>query len=66
MVDGIVTLLLSLMIWSRWPAGSLWVAGTLVGIGMVWTGITRLMMALAFRNNYRDKGEGSSEGRRAA
>jgi uncharacterized membrane protein HdeD (DUF308 family) len=66
LVDGIVTLLLSLMIWSRWPAGSLWVAGTLVGIGMVWTGVTRLMMALAFRNHYSDKGEGSSEGRRAA
>jgi len=66
LVDGIVTLLLSLMIWSRWPAGSLWVAGTLVGIGMVWTGVTRLMMALAFRNHYRCKGEGSSEGRRAA
>jgi uncharacterized membrane protein HdeD (DUF308 family) len=66
LVDGIVTLLLGLMIWSRWPAGSLWVAGMLVGIGMVWTGVTRLMMALAFRNNYRDQADRSSEGRRAA
>lgn len=47
LLDGIVTLVLGFMIWNRWPLSSLWVIGTLVGISMVMTGITRLMMALA-------------------
>ena len=49
LLDGIVTLVLGFMIWNRWPVGSLWVIGTLVGISMVMTGTTRLMMALAVR-----------------
>jgi uncharacterized membrane protein HdeD (DUF308 family) len=49
LVDGIITLILGFMIWDRWPVSSLWVIGTLVGISMVMTGTTRLMMALAAR-----------------
>jgi uncharacterized membrane protein HdeD (DUF308 family) len=49
LLDGIITLVLGFMIWNRWPSGSLWVIGTFVGISMVMTGITRLMMALAVR-----------------
>ena len=46
---GIVTLILGLMIWEHWPSGSLWVIGTLVGINMIMTGTTRLMLTLAVR-----------------
>jgi uncharacterized membrane protein HdeD (DUF308 family) len=46
---GIVTLILGLMIWRHWPSGSLWVIGTLVGINLMMTGTTRLMMTLAVR-----------------
>jgi len=49
LLDGIITLLLGFMIWNRWPSSSLWVIGTLVGISMVMTGTTRLMMTLAIR-----------------
>ena len=49
LLDGIITLVLGFMIWNRWPLSSLWVIGTLVGISMVMTGTTRLMMALAVR-----------------
>ena len=49
LLDGVITLLLGLMIWNQWPSSSLWVIGTLVGISMLMTGTTRLMMALAFR-----------------
>jgi uncharacterized membrane protein HdeD (DUF308 family) len=41
LLDGIVTLVLGFMIWNRWPVGSLWVIGTLVGISMVMTEIGR-------------------------
>jgi len=49
LLDGVVTLILSFMIWNHWPLDSLWVVGTLVGVSMVMTGTTRLMMALAVR-----------------
>ncbi len=47
--DGIVTLILGIMVWSHWPNSSAWVIGTLVGISMIMTGYTRLMLSLAAR-----------------
>jgi uncharacterized membrane protein HdeD (DUF308 family) len=49
LLNGIITLILGVMVWNSWPAGSLWVIGTLVGISMVMTGTTRFMMAWAAR-----------------
>lgn len=46
-VDGIVTLVLAIMIWRSWPASSIWVVGTLVGISMIFSGFSRLMLSLA-------------------
>jgi uncharacterized membrane protein HdeD (DUF308 family) len=47
LVDGIITLILAIMIWRAWPASSVWVIGTLVGISMIFSGFSRLMLALA-------------------
>jgi uncharacterized membrane protein HdeD (DUF308 family) len=47
--DGVVTLLLSLLIWAHWPSSSVWAIGTLVGVSMIMSGVTRLMMSLAVR-----------------
>jgi len=41
-VDGIVTLILAVLIWRTWPSSTEWVLGTLVGISMLFSGITRL------------------------
>jgi uncharacterized membrane protein HdeD (DUF308 family) len=49
LVDGIVTLLIAVMIWSTWPSSAAWVVGTLVGISMLFSGITRLMLSIAVR-----------------
>jgi uncharacterized membrane protein HdeD (DUF308 family) len=49
LLDGIVTLILGLMIWQHWPASSIWATGTLVGVSMVMTGVTRLMISVADR-----------------
>lgn len=49
LADGIINLALGFMIWNRWPFGSLWVIGSLVGISMVMSGITRLMLAFSIR-----------------
>ncbi len=49
LVDGIITLVLAVMIWSTWPSSAVWVVGTLVGISMFFSGITRLMLSMAVR-----------------
>ena len=47
--NGSVTLLLAIMILSNWPASKVWVIGTLVGVSMLFSGISRLMMSSAVR-----------------
>jgi uncharacterized membrane protein HdeD (DUF308 family) len=49
MVDGIITLLLGLMIYVHWPSSSVWAIGTLVGVSMIISGVTRVMLSLAVR-----------------
>ena len=63
--DGIVTLVLGVLVWRQWPSSSLWVIGTLVGISMIMTGTTRLMMALAVRRVAKGLGEGTLRQRAA-
>jgi uncharacterized membrane protein HdeD (DUF308 family) len=45
--DGIITLILGLMIWLSWPHGSPWIIGTLIGISMLFSGTSRLMVSLS-------------------
>jgi uncharacterized membrane protein HdeD (DUF308 family) len=47
--DGIITLLLGLLIYLQWPSSSLWAIGTLVGVSMIISGVTRIMFSLAVR-----------------
>jgi uncharacterized membrane protein HdeD (DUF308 family) len=47
--DGILTIILAVMIVMTWPANTEWVIGTLVGISILFTGVTRLAMTLAAR-----------------
>lgn len=46
---GIVTVILAVMIWSQWPSSALWVIGLLVGINLLFTGWSLIMVALAAR-----------------
>jgi uncharacterized membrane protein HdeD (DUF308 family) len=49
LVDGIVTLLLGLMIYVQWPSSSAWAIGILVGVSMISSGATRVMLSLTVR-----------------
>jgi uncharacterized membrane protein HdeD (DUF308 family) len=49
LLDGIITLLLGLMIYAQWPSSSAWAIGTLVGVSMIVSGVTRVMLSLAVR-----------------
>jgi len=48
--DGIITLILAVMIWRTWPSNAAWVIGLLVGISMLFSGTSRLMLSLAARS----------------
>ena len=48
--DGIITLILAVMIWRTWPSNTAWVIGTLVGISMLFSGTSRLMISVAARS----------------
>ena len=48
-LDSIVTLALAVIIWRTWPANVGWVLGLLVGISMLFSGVSRLMLSLAAR-----------------
>ena len=50
LLDGIITLLLGLMIYLRWPSSSAWAIGTLVAASLIVSGVTRVMLSLAVRN----------------
>jgi len=47
--DAIITILLGVLIWAHWPANAEWVVGTLFGISILVSGVTRLMVSMAFR-----------------
>ena len=47
LLDGIITLLLGILIWAQWPFSSAWAIGTLVGVSLIFSGISRLMLSSA-------------------
>lgn len=49
LINGIITVLLGGLIFFHWPSSSIWAIGTLVGINLLMTGISRLMFGLAAR-----------------
>ena len=51
--NGIVALLLGALIWLHWPSSSVWAIGTLVGVNLLLTGVTRLMVGLTGRRLIR-------------
>ena len=47
--NGIVALVLGVLIWLQWPSSSAHAIGTLLGVYLLMTGITRLMFGVAGR-----------------
>jgi uncharacterized membrane protein HdeD (DUF308 family) len=55
LLDGIITIVLAIMIARHWPSSSWWAIGILVGVSILMTGFTRLMIALSLRRRGRQK-----------
>jgi len=49
LINGLITLLLGGLIWVHWPSSSVWAIGTLVGVNLLMTGFSRLMLGMAAR-----------------
>src|SRR5580704_8685542 len=49
LMNAVITLLLGALIWFHWPSSTVWAIGTLVGVNLLMTGISRLMLGVAAR-----------------
>jgi uncharacterized membrane protein HdeD (DUF308 family) len=47
--NGFVTVFLAYIIWRPWPNSSIWAIGTILGINLIFSGITRLSYSIAAR-----------------
>ena len=50
LVGGAINVVLGIMIWQQWPDAALWVIGLFVGIDLIFTGWTWVMLALSVKN----------------
>jgi hypothetical protein len=50
-LDGVVTLILGLMIYVQWVSTAAWAIGVLVGVSLVTSGLTRVMLSVAVRKS---------------
>jgi uncharacterized membrane protein HdeD (DUF308 family) len=49
LLNGIITIVLGGMLWATWPSSTEWAIGTLVGVSIFFSGVSRLMISLAAR-----------------
>jgi len=59
LAGGIINLLLGILIWQQWPAAAIWVIGLFVGIDLIFTGWTWVILALAVKNLQPSRTSGS-------
>jgi uncharacterized membrane protein HdeD (DUF308 family) len=49
LINALITLFVGGLIWFHWPSSSVWAIGTLVGVNLLMTGFSRLMLGLTAR-----------------
>ena len=53
LLSGVISLLLGIAIWRRWPLSGVKFIGLFVGIEMMFTGVSWLMLGLALKSTSR-------------
>lgn len=53
LLNGVVSLVLGAAIWRQWPLSGLWIIGLFVGIEMLFSGVSWVMLGLAVRSTPR-------------
>jgi len=49
LTSGVISLILGILVWDRWPVNALWIIGFFIGIHLIFTGWAEVMLALAVR-----------------
>jgi uncharacterized membrane protein HdeD (DUF308 family) len=49
LLSGVVNVILAILIWEQWPASALWIIGLFIGIDLLVTGWSQIMLAFAVR-----------------
>jgi uncharacterized membrane protein HdeD (DUF308 family) len=49
-LNGVISVVLGVGIWRQWPLSGLWVIGLFVGIEMLFSGLSWVMLGLAVRS----------------
>ncbi|MDE1156296.1 MAG: DUF308 domain-containing protein [Acidobacteriaceae bacterium] len=52
LLDGVVSLILSAVIWFHLLSAAIWVIGTLIGFSILFSGISRLQLSLAAKREF--------------
>jgi uncharacterized membrane protein HdeD (DUF308 family) len=47
--NGIISLLLGILLWAHWPVSGLWAIGMFIGVELIFSGWSSVMLALAAR-----------------
>ena len=53
-MSGLFSLLLGILILAQWPVSSVWAIGTMVGAGVLFNGITRIVTSSWVRSEVRE------------
>ena len=48
--DAVASLLLGILMFAKWPSASVWAIGTLIGVSVLTSGISRIMIATKIRS----------------
>ena len=57
--NGVISFILGLLIWSRWPGDSTWIIGLLVGIDLIVGGVAMIVFSFAARD-YEDENQSTA------
>ncbi len=49
LISGLLTLALGIMIWMQWPLSGLWATGVLVGVNLLFTGVSLIGLAMTLK-----------------
>ncbi len=57
LLNGLIVLLLGISIWRQWPASSLWVIGLFIGIDLIFSGWSWVMLGLIVKAPVTESGQ---------
>ncbi|WP_121742834.1 HdeD family acid-resistance protein [Natronorubrum halophilum] len=63
--SGVLSLVLAVLLWAGFPADATWVVGLLVGVSLLMTGFSMVLVSMSGRRTQRDFDAGMAESRKA-